>query len=87
MFPFGCHGSPQMFPTSVGPIQSPLFQMSNVPQTPQMFSQPLSGNGTSHHNMFLPAPNPNAQNTNHHSSLNSYPNNNNTTEPNVVSIT
>jgi len=66
MFPFG-NQSPTMFPQNVGPMQSPLFSMNNVPQTPY-FQSTNGGNGA-----FLPGPNPNAHNVgNHHSSLSQY---------------
>merc|ERR1712014_421254 len=67
MFPFG-NQSPNMFPQNVGPMQSPLFSMNNVPQTPY-FGQSNGANSA-----FLPGPNPNAHNVgnHHHSSLSNY---------------
>merc|ERR1712228_397153 len=66
MFPFG-NQSPTMFPQNVGGMQSPLFSINNVPQTPNYL---MSANGN---NAFLPGPNPNAHNVGaHHSSLNNY---------------
>merc|ERR1712204_162011 len=66
MFPFG-NQSPTMFPQNVGPMQSPLFSMNNVPQTPYYQSTNNANNA------FLPDPNPNAHNVgNHHSSLSQY---------------